>query len=93
MPIIMNTKSSSALYTMHITLEKKHLHYSHPSIQFGEAPNGTQSPSNGGPQGTQADDDDEPVVASERISTKRPITMIEMKDPVRSSKCPHAFER
>ena len=44
--------------------------------------------------GTQpAGGDDELTVASERISTKCPITLLPMKDPVTSTKCPHSFER
>ena len=37
--------------------------------------------------------DDELAVASERISIKCPITLLPMKDPVTSTKCPHSFER
>ena len=36
---------------------------------------------------------DELTVASERISIKCPITLLPMKDPVTSTKCPHSFER
>ncbi|EKG11470.1 Zinc finger MIZ-type protein [Macrophomina phaseolina MS6] len=39
------------------------------------------------------DSDDDIVVASERISTKCPLTLQELKDPVTSAKCPHTFER
>ena len=37
--------------------------------------------------------DDDLAVASERISIKCPITLLPMKDPVTSTKCPHSFER
>ena len=37
--------------------------------------------------------DDELAVASERISIKCPITLLPMKNPVTSTKCPHSFER
>lgn len=40
-----------------------------------------------------AGNDDDLAVASERISTKCPITLLPMKDPVTSTKCPHNFER
>ena len=40
-----------------------------------------------------ADDDDDLAVASERISIKCPITLLPMKDPVTSQKCPHSFEK
>jgi len=33
------------------------------------------------------------VVASERISIKCPLTLLPMKDPVTSQKCPHSFEK
>lgn len=39
------------------------------------------------------DDDDDVAVASERISIKCPITLLQMKDPVTSQKCPHSFEK
>ena len=42
---------------------------------------------------TQIDDDDDLEVASERISTKCPLTLRVMKDPVQSTKCPHNFEK
>ena len=37
--------------------------------------------------------DDDVSVASERISIKCPITLLPMKDPVTSTKCPHNFEK
>lgn len=37
--------------------------------------------------------DDDLAVASERISIKCPITLLPMKDPVTSTKCPHSFEK
>ena len=36
---------------------------------------------------------DELTVASERISIKCPITLLPMKDPVTSTRCPHSFEK
>ena len=36
---------------------------------------------------------DDLTVASERISIKCPITLLPMKDPVTSTKCPHSFEK
>ena len=39
------------------------------------------------------DDDEDIAVASERISIKCPITLLPMKDPVTSQKCPHSFEK
>lgn len=33
------------------------------------------------------------AVASERISIKCPLTLLTMKDPVTSQKCPHSFEK
>ena len=39
------------------------------------------------------DDDDELAVKSERVSIKCPITLLVMKDPVTSGKCPHSFEK
>ena len=64
----------------------------HASTWFGEGA-GTQTSSSNGPQGTQLDEDDDLVMASERISVKCPITLTEMRDPVSSTKCPHNFER
>ena len=37
--------------------------------------------------------DDDLTVASEKISIKCPITLLPMKDPVTSTKCPHSFEK
>lgn len=45
------------------------------------------------PGSQTAGNDDDLAVASERISTKCPITLLPMKDPVTSTKCPHSFER
>lgn len=39
------------------------------------------------------DDEDDLAVASERISIKCPLTLLPMKDPVTSLKCPHSFEK
>ncbi|KAI9714151.1 MAG: hypothetical protein M1812_006479 [Candelaria pacifica] len=38
-------------------------------------------------------DDDDLAIASERISTKCPITLQNFKEPVSSKKCPHSFEK
>ena len=64
----------------------------HASTWFGEG-GSTQSSSGNGPGGTQLDEDDDIVMAFERISVKCPITLTEMKDPVSSTKCPHNYER
>lgn len=66
----------------------------HSSTWFADG-GGTQMSSSNGPRGSQLDDDDNDdlVMASERISVKCPITLTEMKDPVSSTKCPHNFER
>lgn len=42
---------------------------------------------------TGDDSSDDIEVASERISIKCPITLLPMRDPLSSSKCPHSFER
>lgn len=39
------------------------------------------------------DDDEDLAVASERISIKCPITLLAMREPVTSQKCPHSFEK
>lgn len=39
------------------------------------------------------DDDDDLEVASERISLKCPVTLLPMRQPVSSRKCPHSFEQ
>lgn len=64
----------------------------HASTWFGEG-GGTQNPSKTGPTATQPEEEDDLVMASERISVKCPITLTEMKEPVSSTKCPHNFER
>ena len=46
---------------------------------------------NGQLDGEDTDDDIE--VASERISIKCPLTLMEMEDPVSSKNCTHSFER
>lgn len=39
------------------------------------------------------DDDDDLAIASERVTIKCPLTLLPMKDPVTSQKCPHSFEK
>lgn len=53
------------------------------------------SPSNNTADGRTADnvDDDDLQVASERISLNCPLTLLPMREPVSSRKCPHSFER
>lgn len=59
----------------------------------------TWFPSEGGRGGPKsrahhdADDGDDMQVESERISIKCPITLLPMKEPVSSTKCPHNFEK
>ena len=40
-----------------------------------------------------AADDDDFEIASERINIKCPLTLLPMKNPVTSKKCPHSFEK
>ena len=43
---------------------------------------------------TNNDNDESDVeVASERISIKCPLTLLPMRDPLTSTKCPHSFEK
>ena len=69
----------------------------HSSTWFSDQPSNNPDSHTGragAGSGTQpADSDDELTVASERVSTKCPITLLPMKDPVTSTKCPHSFER
>lgn len=58
----------------------------HPSTWFLD-PTSASDPSPAG------NEDDDLEVASERISTKCPITLLPMQDPVSSKKCPHSFEK
>ena len=59
----------------------------------------TWFPSEGGRGGPKprahhdADDGDDMQVESERISIRCPITLLPMKEPVSSTKCPHNFEK
>lgn len=65
----------------------------HASTWFPDEASGSQSITVGG-QGTQAqNEDDDIAITTERINTKCPITLVDMKDPVSSSKCPHNYER
>ncbi|KAL2044665.1 hypothetical protein N7G274_002439 [Stereocaulon virgatum] len=43
--------------------------------------------------GDAIEDDDDLAVASERVSIKCPLTLLPMKEPVTSQKCPHSFEK
>ncbi|KAG8532820.1 uncharacterized protein KY384_002698 [Bacidia gigantensis] len=64
----------------------------HASTWFGSQGPGTQMSS--GPAGIQANDPNEDfMVESERVTMKCPITLTIMKDPVKSKKCVHNFER
>ena len=66
----------------------------HASTWFGSQGADTQQSSFGGVAGTQADEDDEDlVIQTERLTTKCPITLRIMKDPVKSTKCVHNFEK
>ncbi|KAF4308925.1 Zinc finger MIZ-type protein [Botryosphaeria dothidea] len=51
------------------------------------------APAPGVTQAAGDGDDDDLAVAYERISTKCPLTLQELKDPVMSVRCPHTFER
>ena len=64
----------------------------HASTWFLSAGEGQTSTSFLGDGGTQIDDDDLEI-ASERISTKCPLTLRVMKNPYQSTKCPHNFEK
>ena len=67
---------------------------SNASTWFPESPRTVNATTrNAGRQPAGADDDDDIDVLSERISIKCPITLVPMKDPVTSTKCPHSFER
>ncbi len=69
----------------------------HSSTWFSDQPHGTSGSHTSGAApaaGSQpAVDADELTVASEKISIKCPITLLPMKDPVTSTKCPHSFEK
>ena len=69
----------------------------HSSTWFSDqSPNIADSQTGGKTAGTgsqPAVGDDELTVASEKISIKCPITLLPMKDPVTSTKCPHSFEK
>ncbi|KAK0647313.1 hypothetical protein DIS24_g7893 [Lasiodiplodia hormozganensis] len=51
------------------------------------------APAPGVTQAGDDDSDDDIAVAFERISTKCPLTLKELQDPITSTKCPHTFER
>ena len=65
----------------------------HHSTWFPSEGNTTLDTSFGGADMTQIDEDEDFQVAAERISVKCPITLLTMKDPVQSTKCPHNFEK
>ncbi|GME46952.1 Chromosomal organization and DNA repair protein [Neofusicoccum parvum] len=53
----------------------------------------TGAPAPGITEARGDDSDDDIAIAGERISTKCPLTLQELKDPLTSTKCPHTFER
>ena len=69
----------------------------HASTWFSDETPDTSDPKEGGAEAASgsrpAGVDDELTVASEKISIKCPITLLPMKDPVTSNKCPHSFEK
>ncbi|KAL9127588.1 MAG: hypothetical protein Q9217_003568 [Psora testacea] len=65
----------------------------HASTWFASGSQETQRSSADGAAGSQAVEDDDFEVASERISIKCPITLLPMRDPVSSTKCVHNFEK
>lgn len=62
----------------------------HASTWFPGSPSADDA---AGGQRTDDVDDDDLEVASERISLKCPLTLLPMRQPVSSRKCPHSFER
>ena len=66
----------------------------HASTWFAvEADDGPSPETRSAAAAANASADDDLAVASERISIKCPITLLDMKDPVTSQKCPHSFEK
>ena len=66
----------------------------HASTWFANAPENTADPTSHGETAAAATiEDNDLAVASERISIKCPITLLPMRDPVTSQKCPHSFEK
>ncbi|KAF1972639.1 hypothetical protein BU23DRAFT_507917 [Bimuria novae-zelandiae CBS 107.79] len=62
----------------------------HPDTWFTD----TGLPAPGVPgHGQDGDEDDDIVMGPATISTKCPLTLLELQDPYTSSKCPHTFER
>ncbi|MCJ1470758.1 rRNA-processing protein bfr2 [Pseudocyphellaria aurata] len=62
----------------------------HASTWFPGSPSANRT---GDDQAAGGADDDDLEVASERISLNCPLTLLPMRDPVSSRKCPHSFER
>ena len=68
----------------------------HASTWFANESDDASVPRTRGAAAAAADtieDDDDLTVASERISVNCPITLLPMKEPVTSRKCPHSFEK
>ena len=67
----------------------------HASTWFANEMDDASGPTTRGAAAAAADtiEDDDLTVASERISIKCPITLLPMKEPVTSQKCPHSFEK
>lgn len=66
----------------------------HASTWFANQPDDASGPmTRGAAAAADTIEDDDLTVASERISTKCPITLLTMKDPVTSQKCHHSFEK
>lgn len=66
----------------------------HASLWFAgeEDPDSLPTASQSRPTGEDEDDSDLEI-ASERVSTKCPITLLTFKSPLTSTKCPHSFEK
>ena len=67
----------------------------HASTWFANESDDASVPRTRGAAAAAADtiEDDDLTVASERISVNCPITLLPMKEPVTSQKCPHSFEK
>ena len=65
------------------------------STWFPADPRDTHQPSQGSNQRSNSPQDEESdiEIASERVTVKCPLTLLPMRDPLTSKKCPHSFEK
>lgn len=94
MPLTTTTLASRRSSMMHTTQKIRPRRCPTHQHGFSESPDPSHPTTRAAAAaGDAIEDDDDLAVASERVSIKCPLTLLPMKEPVTSQKCPHSFEK